>query len=86
MVAFADESRASSIIIMADHEQMMNMAAVLELLVTHVLIDKSVDVIEIEENDFKGDERFTPNQHLVQLETHDGTRSVGTRSFFDCKS
>jgi len=46
--------------------------------VTHVVIDKSVEVIE--------DNAFRDCQHLVQVETHDGIRSVGERAFFRCKS
>lgn len=46
--------------------------------VTHVLIHTSVEVIE--ENAFSG------NEHLVQVETHNGIRSVETRAFYYCKS
>mmetsp|Transcript_3485 Transcript_3485/g.5084 ORF Transcript_3485/g.5084 Transcript_3485/m.5084 type:complete len:113 (+) Transcript_3485:143-481(+) len=46
--------------------------------VTHVVIDKSVEVIE--------DNAFRDCQHLVQVATHDGIRSVGERAFFRCKS
>jgi len=45
--------------------------------VTHVRIDKSVDVIE--ENAFRDCE------HLVQVETHDGIRRVGNWAFYNCK-
>eukprot|EP00985_Skeletonema_marinoi_P007417 scaffold3259_cov71-Skeletonema_marinoi.AAC.1 len=46
--------------------------------VTHVRIDKSVEVIE--------DYAFNGCKHLVQVETHDGIRKVGKRAFFGCKS
>jgi len=46
--------------------------------VTHVVIDKSVEVIE--------DNAFKDCQHLVQVETHDGIRSVGKAAFWKCKS
>eukprot|EP00984_Skeletonema_dohrnii_P024934 scaffold14077_cov80-Skeletonema_dohrnii-CCMP3373.AAC.2 len=45
--------------------------------VTHVRIDKSVDVIE--------DEAFRDCQILVHVETHDGIRKVGTWAFRNCK-
>ncbi|KAK1738540.1 leucine-rich repeat domain-containing protein [Skeletonema marinoi] len=45
--------------------------------VTHVRIDESVEAIE--ENAFNGCE------HLVQVETHDGIRSVGFRAFYNCR-
>eukprot|EP00985_Skeletonema_marinoi_P023584 scaffold15788_cov98-Skeletonema_marinoi.AAC.4 len=46
--------------------------------VTHVVIDKSVEVIE--------DEAFELCENLVQVETHDGIRSVGRMAFWRCKS
>ncbi|KAK1738544.1 leucine-rich repeat domain-containing protein [Skeletonema marinoi] len=45
--------------------------------VTHVRIDKSVEVIE--------ENAFRDCKHLVQ-ETHDGIRLVGVRSFYKCNS
>eukprot|EP00984_Skeletonema_dohrnii_P001470 scaffold469_cov138-Skeletonema_dohrnii-CCMP3373.AAC.4 len=45
--------------------------------VTHVRIDESVDVIEVE--------AFYNCAHLVQVETHDGIRSVRKRAFYCCK-
>jgi hypothetical protein len=42
--------------------------------VTHVRIDKSVEVIE--------DRAFEFYEHLVQVETHDRIRKVGRRAFF----
>eukprot|EP00985_Skeletonema_marinoi_P018433 scaffold10302_cov80-Skeletonema_marinoi.AAC.2 len=44
--------------------------------VTHVRIDKSVEVIE--------DLAFDGCEHLVQVDTHDGIRKVGRRAFFGC--
>ena len=45
--------------------------------VTHVRIDKSVEVI---------DERaFFNCEHLVNVETHDGIRRVGDMAFYNCK-
>jgi len=52
--------------------------------VTHVVIDKSVEVID--DNAFRYGERVTPNDHLVNVETHNGIRSVGKRAFYICKS
>eukprot|EP00985_Skeletonema_marinoi_P015907 scaffold8381_cov117-Skeletonema_marinoi.AAC.2 len=46
--------------------------------VTHVRIDKSVEVIE--------DYAFNGCKHLVQVETHDGIRKVGRRAFYGCRS
>ena len=46
--------------------------------VTHVVIDKSVEVIE--------DNAFKDCHHLVQVETHDGIRRVSDKAFFRCKS
>eukprot|EP00985_Skeletonema_marinoi_P015573 scaffold8081_cov79-Skeletonema_marinoi.AAC.2 len=46
--------------------------------VTHVRIDKSVEVIE--------DYAFDGCARLVQVETHDGIRKVGERAFLGCKS
>jgi len=46
--------------------------------VTHVRIDKSVEVIE--------ENAFRDCKHLVQVETHDGIRRVGVRSFYKCNS
>eukprot|EP00984_Skeletonema_dohrnii_P021097 scaffold10440_cov161-Skeletonema_dohrnii-CCMP3373.AAC.1 len=46
--------------------------------VTHVRIDKSVDVIE--------EEAFRDCEHLVHVETHDGIRRVGTNAFYKCNS
>eukprot|EP00985_Skeletonema_marinoi_P015848 scaffold8298_cov90-Skeletonema_marinoi.AAC.2 len=45
--------------------------------VTHVRIDKSVEVIE--------DSAFNQCKHLVQVETHDRIRKVGMRAFYYCK-
>eukprot|EP00985_Skeletonema_marinoi_P029526 scaffold28104_cov65-Skeletonema_marinoi.AAC.2 len=46
--------------------------------VTHVRIDKSVEVIE--------DHAFEYNEHLVQVDTHDGIRKVGKMAFRGCRS
>eukprot|EP00984_Skeletonema_dohrnii_P015481 scaffold6708_cov133-Skeletonema_dohrnii-CCMP3373.AAC.1 len=46
--------------------------------VTHVRIDRSVDVIE--------NQAFRWCENLVQVETHDGIRRVGGRTFEHCKS
>eukprot|EP00986_Skeletonema_menzelii_P019954 scaffold29734_cov228-Skeletonema_menzelii.AAC.1 len=46
--------------------------------VTHVRIDKYVD--EIEENAF----RYC--KHLLQVDTHDGIRKVGSMAFWGCRS
>jgi len=46
--------------------------------VTHVRIDKSVEVIE--------DHAFEDCEHLVQVDTHDGIRKVGRSAFFRCRS
>eukprot|EP00985_Skeletonema_marinoi_P015849 scaffold8298_cov90-Skeletonema_marinoi.AAC.3 len=46
--------------------------------VTHVRIDKSVEVIE--------DSAFYRCEDLVQVDTHDGIRKVGRNAFFGCKS
>ncbi len=46
--------------------------------VTHVRIDKSVDVIE--------DDAFDNCKRLVQVETHDGIKTVRRRAFNKCKS
>ncbi|KAK1735017.1 leucine-rich repeat domain-containing protein [Skeletonema marinoi] len=46
--------------------------------VTHVRIDKSVEVIE--------DRAFNWCRDLVHVETHDGIRKVGRRAFFGCES
>eukprot|EP00985_Skeletonema_marinoi_P023026 scaffold15018_cov76-Skeletonema_marinoi.AAC.2 len=46
--------------------------------VTHVCIDKSVEVIE--------DLAFNGCAHLVQVETHDGIRKVGKMAFRGCRS
>ncbi|KAK1735013.1 hypothetical protein QTG54_014079 [Skeletonema marinoi] len=46
--------------------------------VTHVRIDKSVEVIV--------DHAFEYNEHLVQVETHDGIRKVGRKAFNRCRS
>eukprot|EP00985_Skeletonema_marinoi_P030607 scaffold32881_cov80-Skeletonema_marinoi.AAC.1 len=46
--------------------------------VTHVRIDKSVEVIE--------DLAFEYCEDLVQVETHDRIRSVGRRAFNECRS
>ena len=46
--------------------------------VTHVLIDESVDEIE--------DDAFYECRRLVQVDTHDGLRTVGKRAFFRCTS
>jgi hypothetical protein len=46
--------------------------------ITHVVIDKSVEVID--------DNAFRDCICLVQVETHDGIRSFGDRSFFNCKA
>eukprot|EP00985_Skeletonema_marinoi_P016745 scaffold9036_cov71-Skeletonema_marinoi.AAC.2 len=46
--------------------------------VTHVRIDKSVEVIE--------DFAFEDCEHLVQVETHDGIRKVGQWTFNECES
>jgi len=45
--------------------------------VTHVRIDKSVDVIDEGAFDFC--------EHLVQVETHDGIRAVADMAFYRCK-
>jgi hypothetical protein len=44
--------------------------------VTHVIIDKSVEVIE--------ENAFSDCICLVQVETHDGITKVGNRAFFNC--
>eukprot|EP00984_Skeletonema_dohrnii_P029212 scaffold19651_cov94-Skeletonema_dohrnii-CCMP3373.AAC.2 len=44
--------------------------------VTHVRIDKSVEVIE--------DHAFEDCEHLVQVDTHDRIRKVGRRAFHGC--
>ena len=44
--------------------------------VTHVLIDKSVDVIE--------EEAFYRCRRLVKVETHDGIRKVELGAFWGC--
>eukprot|EP00985_Skeletonema_marinoi_P019908 scaffold11593_cov129-Skeletonema_marinoi.AAC.2 len=46
--------------------------------VTHVRIDKSVEVID--------EDAFNCCEDLVQVDTHDGIRKVGERAFFGCKS
>eukprot|EP00984_Skeletonema_dohrnii_P017297 scaffold7856_cov72-Skeletonema_dohrnii-CCMP3373.AAC.1 len=46
--------------------------------VTHVRIDKSVEVIEYL--------AFNGCAHLVQVETHDGIRKVGSDAFYKCRS
>jgi len=46
--------------------------------VTHVRIDKSVEVIE--------DRAFDGCARLVQVETHDGIRKVGKKAFYYCIS
>ena len=46
--------------------------------VTHVLIDKSVDVIE--------KNAFFNCEHLVKVETHNGIRTVGEWAFYNCPS
>eukprot|EP00984_Skeletonema_dohrnii_P009635 scaffold3689_cov107-Skeletonema_dohrnii-CCMP3373.AAC.9 len=46
--------------------------------VTRVVIDKSVEVIEVD--------AFYECEQMVQVETHDGIRSVGLRAFANCKS
>jgi len=46
--------------------------------VTHVRIDKSIDVIE--------DDAFSNCRHLVKVKTHNGIRKVGSRAFWYCKS
>eukprot|EP00985_Skeletonema_marinoi_P004392 scaffold1919_cov83-Skeletonema_marinoi.AAC.2 len=46
--------------------------------VTHVRIDKSVEVIV--------DFAFEYCKHLVQVDTHDGIRKVGERAFDWCRS
>jgi hypothetical protein len=46
--------------------------------VTHVRIDKSVEVIE--------EHAFFNCEHLVQVETHDGIRKVGSWAFYNCRS
>jgi len=46
--------------------------------VTHVCIDKSVEVID--------DIAFNGCAHLVQVETHDGIRKVGKMAFRGCRS
>ena len=46
--------------------------------VTHVLIDESVDDVEVD--------AFRDCEHLVQVDTHDGLRTVGKRAFYNCKS
>ena len=45
--------------------------------VTRVRIDKSVEVIEVD--------AFRDCKHLVHVETHDGIRRVGLRTFANCK-
>lgn len=45
--------------------------------VTHVRIDKSVDVIE--------DDAFRDCERLVHVDTHDGIRKVGWCAFWNCK-
>ncbi|KAK1737239.1 leucine-rich repeat domain-containing protein, partial [Skeletonema marinoi] len=46
--------------------------------VTHVLIDESVEVIEVD--------AFGDCLHLVQVDTHDGIREVDKWAFDNCKS
>eukprot|EP00984_Skeletonema_dohrnii_P010027 scaffold3877_cov94-Skeletonema_dohrnii-CCMP3373.AAC.2 len=46
--------------------------------VTHVRIDKSVEVVE--------DHAFEHCKHLVQVDTHDGIRKVGWGAFYGCES
>eukprot|EP00577_Skeletonema_sp_RCC1716_P019099 CAMPEP_0113387774 /NCGR_PEP_ID=MMETSP0013_2-20120614/8727_1 /TAXON_ID=2843 ORGANISM="Skeletonema costatum, Strain 1716" /NCGR_SAMPLE_ID=MMETSP0013_2 /ASSEMBLY_ACC=CAM_ASM_000158 /LENGTH=324 /DNA_ID=CAMNT_0000270715 /DNA_START=178 /DNA_END=1152 /DNA_ORIENTATION=+ /assembly_acc=CAM_ASM_000158 len=46
--------------------------------VTHVRIDRSVDVIE--------NNAFSECEHLLQVETHDGIRRVGSYAFRNCES
>eukprot|EP00984_Skeletonema_dohrnii_P008773 scaffold3270_cov97-Skeletonema_dohrnii-CCMP3373.AAC.3 len=46
--------------------------------VTHVRIDKSVEVIE--------DDAFDDCEDLVQVDTHDGIRKVGSDAFLGCRS
>ena len=46
--------------------------------VTHARIDKSVDEIE--------DHAFRSCKNLVQVETHDGIRRVGSGAFYKCRS
>eukprot|EP00985_Skeletonema_marinoi_P012975 scaffold6377_cov82-Skeletonema_marinoi.AAC.1 len=46
--------------------------------VTHVRIDKSVEVIV--------DHAFDGCEHLVQVDTHDRIRKVGMRAFYYCRS
>eukprot|EP00985_Skeletonema_marinoi_P013404 scaffold6632_cov96-Skeletonema_marinoi.AAC.1 len=46
--------------------------------VTHVRIDKSVEVID--------DHAFEYCKHLVQVETHDRIREVGWDAFYKCRS
>eukprot|EP00984_Skeletonema_dohrnii_P027338 scaffold16860_cov72-Skeletonema_dohrnii-CCMP3373.AAC.3 len=46
--------------------------------VTHVRIDKSVEVIE--------HQAFEYCEHLVHVETHDGIRKVGQGAFHECRS
>eukprot|EP00984_Skeletonema_dohrnii_P013486 scaffold5588_cov78-Skeletonema_dohrnii-CCMP3373.AAC.3 len=46
--------------------------------VTHVRIDKSVEVIE--------DDAFDDCEDLVQVDTHDGIRKVGNDAFLGCRS
>ncbi|KAK1734269.1 GPN-loop GTPase 1 [Skeletonema marinoi] len=61
--------------------QMMAMRAAVVgifLSVTHVRIDKSVEVIE--------DLAFDGCEHLVQVETHDGIQKVGQWAFYTCVS
>eukprot|EP00986_Skeletonema_menzelii_P010706 scaffold5341_cov96-Skeletonema_menzelii.AAC.1 len=46
--------------------------------VTHIRIDKSVDEIE--------DVAFNSCEKLLQVETHDGIRKVGSMAFWGCRS
>jgi len=46
--------------------------------VTHVRIDKSVEVIEVY--------AFEYCEHLLQVETHDRIRKVGQWAFYECRS
>ena len=47
--------------------------------ITHVLIDKSLDEIEI-------DAFWNCRRQLLQVDTHDGLRKIGKRAFYNCKS
>ena len=46
--------------------------------VTHIRIDKYVDEIE--------DVAFNSCENLLQVETHDGIRKVGSMAFWGCRS